>query len=97
MSPAICVPTKELKNTAEFTETVRSAGGPVVVTKNGKEAFVSMSMDCYEALCLEGARARLYESIDRVQHYILASYLGMSPVTFSRTRTKVAAERDAAD
>ena len=35
--------------------------------------------------------------IDRVQHYILASYLGMSPVTFSRTRTKVAAERDAAD
>lgn len=30
--------------------------------------------------------------IDRVQHYILASYLGMSPVTFSRTRTKVAAE-----
>ena len=72
MSPAICVPTKELKNTAEFTETVRSAGGPVVVTKNGKEAFVSMSMDWYEALCLEGARARLYESIDRAEADITA-------------------------
>ena len=34
--------------------------------------------------------------IDRVQHYILASFLGMSPVTLSRTRTKVAAERDVA-
>ncbi len=34
--------------------------------------------------------------IDRVQHYILASFLGMSPVTFSRTRTKVAAERGVA-
>lgn len=32
--------------------------------------------------------------IDRVQHYILASFLAMSPVTFSRTRTKVAAERN---
>ena len=72
MAPAICVPTKELKPTAEFTETVRSAAGPVVVTKNGKEAFVSMSMDCYEALCLEGARARLYESIDRAEADITA-------------------------
>lgn len=45
-----CVPMKELKNTAAFTETVQSAGGPVIVTKNGSEAFVSMSMDCYESL-----------------------------------------------
>ena len=72
MAPAICVPTKELKNTAEFAETVQAADGPVVVTKNGKEAFVSMSMGCYEALLLEGARARLYESIDRAESDIVA-------------------------
>ena len=65
MAPVICVPTKELKNTQSFTATVQEAEGPVIVTKNGKEAFVSMSLDCYDALVREGARARLYESIDR--------------------------------
>ena len=67
MAPATCVPIKELKNTAEFTETVQAARGPVLVTKNGREAFVSMSVDCYEALCEEAARAKLYQAIDRAE------------------------------
>lgn len=72
MAPAICVPTKELKNTQGFTSTVQAADGPVIVTKNGKEAFVSMSLECYDALLREGARARLYESIDRAESDIAA-------------------------
>ncbi len=64
MAPATCVPVKELKNTSSFTDTVQAAKGPVIVTKNGQEAFVSMSMDCYESLCLDAARARLYQAID---------------------------------
>ena len=50
MAPATCVPMKELKNTAEFTDTVQNAAGPVLVTKNGREAFVALSMSGYEAL-----------------------------------------------
>ena len=75
MAPVICVPTKELKNTQSFTATVQEAEGPVIVTKNGKEAFVSMSLDCYDALVREGARARLYESIDRAEADIAAGRL----------------------
>lgn len=64
MAPATCVPIKDLKNTSEFSDTVRSASGPVVVTKNGREAFVAMSPSCYESLCAEAARAGLYQAID---------------------------------
>ena len=67
MAPAICVPVKDLKNTAAFTETVQSTSGPVIVTKNGQEAFVSMSLGCYEGLCAEAARSRLYQAIDRAE------------------------------
>lgn len=63
MAPATCVPMKELKNTAEFTDTVQNAAGPVLVTKNGREAFVALSMSGYEALCAEAARAKLYQAI----------------------------------
>lgn len=46
------------------------------MTKNGKEAFVSVSLDCYDALVREGTRARLYESIDRAEADIAAGRLG---------------------
>ncbi len=75
MSPAICVPSKALKNTAEFTQTVQSASGPVLVTKNGRESFVSMSMEVYQQLCIESARSRLYQAIDRAETDIDAGRL----------------------
>ena len=65
-----CVPMKELKNTAEFTETVQRSATPVFVTKNGREEFVSMSLEAYEALLLEGARSRLYAEVDRAERDI---------------------------
>lgn len=64
MAPATCVPVKELKNTAAFTETVQAADGPVLVTKNGREVFATMSMEVYEALVTEAARARLYQEVE---------------------------------
>lgn len=60
-----CIPIKDLKDTASFTEAVQSADGPVVVTKNGREAFVSMSMAAYDDLRREAARAGLYRSVER--------------------------------
>lgn len=72
---AVCVPIKELKNTAEFTETVCKADGPVTVTKNGRSAFVSMTPEYYEALCLEAARSRLYQAVDRAEADIAAGHV----------------------
>lgn len=61
----VCVPIKDLKDTTAFAET----RGPVIVTRNGKDVFVSMSMDEYESMKMEAARSRLYQSIDRVEAY----------------------------
>ena len=62
-----CIPIKDLKDTASFTEAVQSADGPVVVTKNGREAFVSMSMAAYDDLRRGAARAGLYRGVRDVQ------------------------------
>lgn len=64
---SICVPIKDLKDTAAFTNTVQKSDGPVIVTKNGHEAFVSMSIAEYESLKIEAARAKLYQAIDRAE------------------------------
>lgn len=65
----VCVPIKNPKDTTAFAETVAEARGPVIVTRNGKDAFVSMSMDEYESMKMEAARSRLYQSIDRAEAY----------------------------
>ncbi|MFR3273353.1 MAG: hypothetical protein ACLTQI_05840 [Slackia sp.] len=46
----ICVPIRDMKDTAAFAETVHAAQAPVIVTKNGKETLVSMSPEVYEGL-----------------------------------------------
>lgn len=58
------------------------------MTKNGKEAFVSMSLDCYDALVREDARARLYESIDRAEADIVAGRLGDARAKSSELRVR---------
>ncbi|MDO4849290.1 MAG: type II toxin-antitoxin system prevent-host-death family antitoxin [Coriobacteriia bacterium] len=63
----VCVPIKDLKDTTTFAETVASARGPVIVTRNGKDAFVSMSIEEYESMKLEAARSRLYQAMDRAE------------------------------
>ncbi len=62
---SVCVPIKDMKNTAEFTDTVTKSPEPVFVTKNGREAIVSMSPEVYEGLRREAARARLYDVVER--------------------------------
>lgn len=62
---SVCVPIKELKDTASFAEKVESSDEPVVVTKHGREAFVSMSMEVYEGIRRKAAFAELYRTVDR--------------------------------
>ena len=46
----VCVPVKDMKDTAAFARTVESAPGPVTVTRNGYDAFVVMRTDDYESM-----------------------------------------------
>ena len=62
---SVCIPIKELKDTAAFAATVESAGAPVIVTKHGREEFVSMSMEVYEGMRRQAALAELYRVVDR--------------------------------
>lgn len=62
---SICIPIKELKDTAAFAAAVESAGAPVIVTKHGREEFVSMSMEVYEGMRRQAALAELYRVVDR--------------------------------
>lgn len=61
----ICVPMKELKDTVTFAERVEQAQEPVIVTKHGREAFISMSLEVYEKLRRQIARSELYGLVDR--------------------------------
>lgn len=63
----VCVPIKEMKNTAAFSDLVESSTDPIIVTKNGFEKFAVMTMEQLDALRLEAARARLYREIDRAE------------------------------
>ena len=72
---------KELKNTADFTKLAESSDSPVVVTKNGCDAFVALSTSAYEALEIDAARLRLYQSIDRAEADIAAeARAGQEPI-----------------
>ena len=54
-----CVPIKDMRNTAAFTELVEHADSPIIVTKNGYDQFVVMKSADYDELCQAEARAKL--------------------------------------
>ena len=60
---AIAVPVRDTKDTASFAKTVSEAGGPVIVTKNGREEYVALSMDEYDSLKYRATMADLYASL----------------------------------
>ena len=69
----VCVPIKELKDTAKFSHLVEEAAGPVTVTKNGYDAFVVMRSADYDRLANRGyeeAKQKLLERIARAEREI---------------------------
>lgn len=84
----VCMPIKELKNTADFTRTVHEADGPVIVTKNGVPAFVSMTKEQYDALCFEASRSRLYDEIKRGEFDVQAGRTVDAHDSISRMRER---------
>lgn len=67
-----CVPIKEMKNTAAFAEMVEASQGPVIVTRNGRQALAVMTVDEFDALKLEASRAELYRLVDEAESDIAA-------------------------
>lgn len=59
----VCVPVKNLRDTARFAKLVETAPGPVTVTKNGYSKFVVMRSEDYDQLQEERARAELMARI----------------------------------
>ncbi len=59
----VCVPIKDMRDTARFSELVESTPGPVTVTKNGYSKFVVLRSEDYDLLARESARAHLMSRV----------------------------------
>lgn len=59
----VCVPIKDMRDTAAFTKLVEDTPEPVTVTKNGYSKFVVMRSDDYDALVSAQAQAHLMARI----------------------------------
>ena len=64
----VCVPIKDMKDTAAFARRIDEAAGPVTVTRNGYDAFLVMRTDDYEAMQEELAAARLMARIAQAEN-----------------------------
>ena len=59
----VCVPIKDMRDTAKFSELVETTPGPVTVTKNGSSKFVVLRSEDYDLMVQEQAKARLMARI----------------------------------
>lgn len=64
----LCVPIKDLRDTAAFDEMVSSSSTPVIVTKNGYDRFVCVKSSDFSRWEQAEARARLLERIMISEH-----------------------------
>ena len=69
----VCVPIKDMKDTAKFARLVEEADGPVTVTKNGYDAFVVMRSADYDRLAnrdMEAAKQKLLSRMELAEREI---------------------------
>ena len=59
----ICVPIRDLRDTAAFADRMATAEEPVIVTKNGADAFVALSNVQFSELQASQAESRLFARI----------------------------------
>ena len=89
----VCVPIKDLKDTAKFAKTVEQAAGPVVVTKNGYDAFVVMRSADYDELVNgreEAAKQKLLARIAIAEREKAEGKYTDGPTAMARLREKYA-------
>lgn len=64
---ALCVPVREMKDTAKFLAVVEGSKDPVTVTRNGRDALIVMTPEAYDGLKSELAHERLMRRLDRAE------------------------------
>ncbi len=85
---AVCVPVRDMKDTAAFAKLVRESSEPVTVTKNGYSEFVVMRAEDYDIMREEVARARLLRVLaDADRSYEAGDFIG-GPAFISNMREK---------
>ena len=83
-----CIPIKEIKNTTEFARIVEESPEPVIVTRNGREAFAAMSIELLDAMRMERARAELYRLLDEAEEASRAGRVVDAHESIQRTRDR---------
>ncbi len=83
-----CIPIKEIKNTTEFARIVEESPEPVIVTRNGREAFAAMSIELLDAMRMECARAELYRLLDEAEEDFQAGRVVDARESIQRTRDR---------
>lgn len=61
---SVCVPVRDMKDTAKFLSVVEGARGPVTVTRNGRDALIVMTPEVFDGLQNELAHERLMRRLD---------------------------------
>ena len=85
---AVCVPVRDMKDTAAFAKLVKESPEPITVTKNGYNEFVVMRSEDYDLMCEEVAKALLVRVLaDAYKAYEQGEYVdGASFVAAIRER-----------
>ena len=83
-----CIPIKQIKDTTEFARIVEESPEPVIVTRNGREAFAAMSIELLDAMRMERARAELYRLLDEAEEDSRAGRVVDARESMKRTRER---------
>ena len=54
---AVCVPVRDMKDTAAFAKLVKESPEPITVTKNGYSEFVVMRSEDYDMIARGGCKS----------------------------------------
>ena len=87
----VCVPMRDMKDTGAFMSLVERAGGPVTVTRNGRDALVVMTSERYEAMGQELARARLLGRVAQAEAELAARDYEDGPSFTAKMRARYGA------
>ena len=87
----VCVPIKDMKDTAKFSRLVEEADGPITVTKNGYDAFVVMRSADYDRMLADRdaeAKRKLLERIALAEYEIAEGKFVDGPSVMAEMRAK---------
>lgn len=63
----VCVPIKDMRDTAAFSQLIEKSAEPVIVTKNGYDQFVVIKSRDFDKLKQAAAKAHLMERLAQAE------------------------------